>query len=262
MKIEWDDTLQLSDKKYLSSEISTIQKDKFVDGTFQELNLTAKEWIMYEIEKCKRELVKNKIEIKLKEELKKDLKELVLLKKYFNKYITDIDILGLHRIGDDTRNQTLDENFTDMKNLINQKVKNKEQEIDSIQKLQTDIKRICFENIKLILQKDFEYQKILQGNKKAEIKTLQNEIKKYEQKRKENTITKEDIEQEEINRINIKELQNEIDKIKIQKNYSIIADTLLKIHNITLGKNHKQIIFDTGTYTQNNVELYIKKLTK
>ena len=202
MKIVWDDTLQLSDNKYLSSEISTIQKDKFIDGKFEELKLTAQEWIIYEIEKCKRELEKNKKEIKLKEKLEKDLKELELLEKYFNKHIKNIDILGLHTIGDDTRNQTLDENFTDMKNLINDKIKKKKQEIDNIQKLQTDIKRICLENIKLILQKE-----------------------------------------------NIKQ-------------FTEYADTLLRINDITLGKNHKQIIFDTGTYTQNNHELVIPKLTK
>lgn len=200
MKIAWDDTLQLSDNKYLSSEISTIQKDKFIDGKFEELKLTAKEWIIYEIEKCKRELEKNKKEIKLKEQSKKDLKELELLKMYFNKHITDIDILGLYIIGDDTRNQTLDEDFTYMKNLIYEKVKEKKQEIDNIQNLQTDIKRICLENIKLILQKE-----------------------------------------------NIKQ-------------FSEYADTLIRINDITLGKNHKQTTFHTGTYIQNNVELYIKKL--
>ncbi|MGJ0311327.1 hypothetical protein [Aliarcobacter cryaerophilus] len=200
MKIEWDDTLQLSNNKYLSSEISTIQKDKFIDGKFEELKLTAKEWIIYEIEKCKKELEKNKKEIKLKAESEKDLKELVLLKKYFNKHITNIDIFGLHSIGEDKKNQDLDENFIDIKNLINEKVEKKKQKIDNIQKLQTDIKRISLENIKLILQKE--------------------NVKKF----------------------------------------SEYADTLLKINDITLGKNHKQTIFHTDTYTQNNVELYIKKL--
>lgn len=200
MKIEWDDTLQLSNNKYLSSEISTIQKDKFIDGKFEELKLTAKEWIIYEIKKCKKELEKNKKEIKLKAESEEDLKELVLLKKYFNKHITNFDIFGLHSIGEDKKNQDLDENFIDIKNLINEKVEEKKQKIDNIQKLQTDIKRICLENIKLILQKE--------------------NVKKF----------------------------------------SEYADTLLKINDITLGKNHKQTIFHTDTYTQNNVELYIKKL--
>ena len=202
MKISWDETLQLSNKKYLSREISTCQKDEFVNGKFEELNLTAKEWIKYEIDNCKREFEKNKKEIKAKKNLEKHLKELGLLKEYFNKHITDREILGLHIIGNEDYNKSLDNNYNEIKNLINQQVEKKEEQINNIQKLETHIKKICLENIKLILQKE--------------------NIKKF----------------------------------------SEYADTLLMINDIILGKNHKQTIYDTGTYTQNNVELNVKKLKK
>lgn len=65
-KIAWDNTIKLSGKKYLSSEISTIIKEQYKNEEFKELELTAKEWISYEINKCKRELEKNRKEINSK----------------------------------------------------------------------------------------------------------------------------------------------------------------------------------------------------
>ena len=199
-EIYWDDTFELSNKKYLSSEISTIVKEIYINGELKEL--TAKEWIIYEIEKCKRELEKNKNEISSKKEIEKDIRELKLLNQYFEKHITNTDILGIHLIDDEDYNKSLDNNYNEIKELIKTKKMKKELKLNNIKKQQTDIIRICLENIKLILQKE--------------------NVKKYFD----------------------------------------TADTLLKKNDIILGKNNKQTIYTTESYTQNNIELYLKKLTK
>lgn len=200
-EICWDDTIELSNKKYLSSEISTIEKEIYINGELKEL--TAKEWIIYEIEKCKRELQKNENEISSKKEIEKDIRELKLLNQYFEKHITNIDIWGIHLIDNEDYNKSLDNNYNDIKEIIKTKQKRKEEKLNNIKKQQTDIIRICLENIKLILQKE--------------------NVKKYFD----------------------------------------TADTLLKKNDIILGKNNKQTIYMTDeSYTQNNIELYLKKLTK
>jgi hypothetical protein len=201
--IEWDKTIKLSNEKYLSSEISTTTKGEIKNGEFIEYNLTAKEWIIYEIERCKIELEDNKKAISSKKELEKNIKEITLLNKYFEKHITNYDILfSLHIMGNEDYNQLLDNNYNNIKELIKTKLTNSTEKLNKIKNQQRDIIRICLENIKLILIKE---------NK---------------------------------------------------KNYLEIADTLLKMNDITLGKNHKQITHTTETYTQNNIELYLKKLTK
>ena len=202
LKIELPNGLELSDNKYFSWEISTTQRDEFIKEEFQELHLTAIEWITYSIEECKRELEKNKKEIKQKIQLNNEIREINILNKYFTKHITEWDILGIQDTATYKKDNILDKNYKEIKNLISEKLKKKEQEIEDIKNIQTDIKRICLENIKLILKKE-----------------------------------------------NIKAFKTN-------------AETLLNGNGIILGKNHKQKIFHTDTYTQNNIQLYIKKLNK
>ncbi len=203
--INWDTTIYLSDKKYSSSEISTTTKGvlNIEKGIIEDLKLTAKEWIIYELKKCKEALESNKAKISSKKEIQKKLRELKLLNRYFGKHITTFDIVfSIHEIGDENYNKSIDNAYNEIKELIKTKQKKQEDILNNIENEQTAIKRICLENIKLILQKE-----------------------------------------------NV-------------ANYLNMADTLLRMNDIILGKNHKQTIYITDEYSQNNLELSIKKLHK
>lgn len=154
--IEWDNAVSISGKKYLSSEIlsngAIVKID--IDGGSQELYLSAKDWIILELETCRKELEKNKKSIRDKQEKNKELKELVLLNKYFNAHVTKFDVIGMHEFGNDEKNKILDENIDQIKEHIKSKISKLKAEIVEIKNNEVNIKMICSNNIKGILKLD------------------------------------------------------------------------------------------------------------
>lgn len=154
--IQWDNAVSISGKKYLSSEIlsngTIVEID--IDGSSQELHLTAKEWIILELEKCRNALDRNKISIKDKKRKTKQQKELELLNKYFHAHVTKFDVIGMYELGNDEKNKILDENIDQIKEHIKSKISKLKAEIAEIKNNEVNIKMICSNNIKGILKLD------------------------------------------------------------------------------------------------------------
>lgn len=143
---EWDNTIQVSNNKY-PSKIS-----HYIDGECTTLEYTAKELIEDQVYKAKKEIEVCETEKKDISKLKTKLQKINRFNGFFETEIEPIDLLGIFE------NDEIELIYDSLKYRFIDKEKNLDQEIKQISsdirsKIYT-IKRICLENVSLILKKE------------------------------------------------------------------------------------------------------------
>jgi hypothetical protein len=169
-KINWDDSLELSEEKYGVNLIQGTIRDLHEDGNDK---VTAREWISFEIWLCKKLIEENKRELeKYKPFYKKSIRELTLLKKYFNKYLIIEDTAEEREKKEEFFFYLLnEENISNVRTevylrrtekVIDNFLEYQKNKLNKIERKNTKIKAICKNSIKYILKDkenkyDFSY---------------------------------------------------------------------------------------------------------
>lgn len=147
LNFQWDDTITVSGRLY-PSRISTNNGTK----SFETIKNTAKKLIEIEIYKANQELEICKMEKKNLSQLKSKYKRIKQFNKIYQDYIDPIDLVGIND----------SDELESMYYFLEGKFINKELDLEqSIKRIEKDIrtkiftiKRICLENVSLILKID------------------------------------------------------------------------------------------------------------
>lgn len=147
LNFEWDNTIKISNRLY-PTKISTYTEM----NTFETIEYTAKEFIEKEIYKAKKEIEICNSERKSLNKLESKYRNIKKLNKIYKEDIESIDFLGIFD------SEELESRYEELKEKFIQKEKELKDEIEylkeDIRTKQFIIKRICLENVSLILKTD------------------------------------------------------------------------------------------------------------